>query len=418
MTWTALIDVSEWQGNIDFARCANAGIRHAIVRAGINNRLDKQFVRNVNGFRAAGIGVPALYWFINPKSSASPEAQGAMARQACLDSGVKTMMLDCEWYTGEGGPNPTLSGQPYNDWCKRFIAALNGIQVMIYTSPSFWNAWGAPEAFFGSFDTIIANYKFQKVGSDHIVDGVPPSQWPDLVLGRASLPGLPAGWDGTLEGWQFSAGYNSQGPVYGCQSGDLDLNIVTTEALSRWYGGDPILNPTSNGDEIVLTVFRFKRRGDDQQMDTVLLGYVDAHGLCMEMEWCRNASRADLLISLGAPTQWRYPDEMANVTLDDDLPQGDRAYTWTGGEWAHVKGHAGPAGPAGAAGPVGLTGAPGAAGAPGAPGMPGLPGPAGPAGAAGPKGDKGDAGPAGAGVEPGTLLRVKTTTEEQMEVLP
>jgi hypothetical protein len=35
-------------------------------------------------------------------------------------------------------------------------------------------------------------------------------------------------------GWQFSAGFNRQGAGYGCQSSDLDLNIIRADAWERW----------------------------------------------------------------------------------------------------------------------------------------------------------------------------------------
>ena len=234
-----VIDVSEHQGDINFRACYDAGIRHAIVRAGIGGRLDFKFDRNVEGFRAAGIGVPAAYWFINPKSQYTPVEQGTIARHACESWNIKTMMLDCEWYTGEGGPNDPIAGYDYNQWCLRFIAQLGSVRPIIYTSPSFWNSWGGAGSDFGSMDTIIASYKWQGKTNDPIVQGISPQAWGAAVAAKPS-PALPIGWDTSLEGWQFSAGLNKQGPVYGMQSTDLDLNVVDPLALERWYGLDPL----------------------------------------------------------------------------------------------------------------------------------------------------------------------------------
>jgi len=58
------IDVSEHQGNIDFAAVKAAGIEFAMIRAGYGwTYEDKKFEQNVNGFLSAGIKVGA-YWFI------------------------------------------------------------------------------------------------------------------------------------------------------------------------------------------------------------------------------------------------------------------------------------------------------------------------------------------------------------------
>lgn len=238
----AVIDVSEHQGDIDFAVCYGAGVRNAIPRAGIGGRLDNKFTRNVDGFRSVGIDVPAAYWFINPKSSYTPEEQAAIAIDALHRYGIRTLMLDCEWYTNEGGPNPPVAGYDYNAWIWRFINNMDDVRPIIYTSPSFWNSWGGSGSDFGSLDTIIASYKWQGKTNDPIAQGVSPDRWGEVVLAK-SQPGLPIGWDTTLEGWQFSAGLNKQGPVYGMQSTDLDLNVVNLAALNRWKGRT--LDPTT-----------------------------------------------------------------------------------------------------------------------------------------------------------------------------
>lgn len=58
------IDVSEHNGNINFAEVKAAGIDFAMIRAGYGwTTEDKTFEQNVNGFLNAGIKVGA-YWFI------------------------------------------------------------------------------------------------------------------------------------------------------------------------------------------------------------------------------------------------------------------------------------------------------------------------------------------------------------------
>lgn len=58
------IDVSEHQGNINFAAVKAAGIEFAMIRAGYGwTTQDKKFEQNVNGFLSAGIRIGA-YWFI------------------------------------------------------------------------------------------------------------------------------------------------------------------------------------------------------------------------------------------------------------------------------------------------------------------------------------------------------------------
>lgn len=57
------IDVSQWQGNIDWQSVKSAGVQFAMLRAGYGrNNLDTKFHRNAQGAVAAGIPI-GLYWF-------------------------------------------------------------------------------------------------------------------------------------------------------------------------------------------------------------------------------------------------------------------------------------------------------------------------------------------------------------------
>ena len=75
MGYTAVIDISEHQGAFDFERARQAGIVGVIPRAGINGRRDHRFDEYVSGIRRAGLALPAVYWFANPKSTSSAHAQ-------------------------------------------------------------------------------------------------------------------------------------------------------------------------------------------------------------------------------------------------------------------------------------------------------------------------------------------------------
>lgn len=57
------IDVSQWQGNIDWQEVKGAGVQFAMLRAGYGrNNLDTKFHRNAQRAIAAGIPI-GLYWF-------------------------------------------------------------------------------------------------------------------------------------------------------------------------------------------------------------------------------------------------------------------------------------------------------------------------------------------------------------------
>jgi GH25 family lysozyme M1 (1,4-beta-N-acetylmuramidase) len=77
------IDVSQWQGEIDWQKVKKAGVEFAIIKAGYGNdatQRDKQFLANISGAKAAGIPV-GVYWF----SYATTVAEAKQEALACLD---------------------------------------------------------------------------------------------------------------------------------------------------------------------------------------------------------------------------------------------------------------------------------------------------------------------------------------------
>jgi GH25 family lysozyme M1 (1,4-beta-N-acetylmuramidase) len=234
------VDVSENQGVIDFSTTAAAGVENLIPRAGINGRLDYKLDAYVNGARAHGITVPALYWFVNPNSSASAEQQAALAIGACQRYGVRTLMYDLESYASESS-KPALSGPAYMAWLERMDVIVRGeLNRIVYTNANWWNPlYVGVGSTLTECDLVVATYpRYTPVGAYALVNGYPPSQWEARAFGALPAgPATPAGFD-QWDAWQFSAGFNRQGPVYGAQSTDLDLNIVDEEALARWIGDD------------------------------------------------------------------------------------------------------------------------------------------------------------------------------------
>lgn len=66
------IDVSEWQGNINWEEVKNVGIEVAYIRASEgSDYIDPDAIRNYNGARANGIKVRVLSLFNSNKSKRS-----------------------------------------------------------------------------------------------------------------------------------------------------------------------------------------------------------------------------------------------------------------------------------------------------------------------------------------------------------
>ena len=71
------MDISYWQGNVDFARVAADGIKFAILREGYAQTVDAKFRQYVEGCRKNGIEIKGVYHFsyaINAEQAAQEAA--------------------------------------------------------------------------------------------------------------------------------------------------------------------------------------------------------------------------------------------------------------------------------------------------------------------------------------------------------
>ena len=135
------IDVSVYQGAIDWARVARSGIRFAMVRAGSGERTDSRAAENARGINAQGI-VLGLYWF-----SYATSVQGAINEAKRLIGFARTYDVryplawdfeeDSVRYATTQGVTATKSlvTQMAEAFCQTVYAA--GYQAMLYTNLNF-----------------------------------------------------------------------------------------------------------------------------------------------------------------------------------------------------------------------------------------------------------------------------------------
>lgn len=58
------IDISKWQGSVDFNKVKNDGIQFVILREGYRKEMDPKFREYVTGCKSAGLQIPAIYHFM------------------------------------------------------------------------------------------------------------------------------------------------------------------------------------------------------------------------------------------------------------------------------------------------------------------------------------------------------------------
>lgn len=199
------IDVSKWQGTIDWKKVKADGILFAIIRAGYgkntSNYKDKKFEENYKGAKDAGIKV-GVYWY----SEAETAADATKEAELCLKR-IKGKSLDYPvFFDLEGG---ALSSGDCINKCKNFCNAIHdanaGYKVGVYSSASVWR---------GALKDFSLEYRWIKWCAAHTGD---INIKPDSV---------------TYDMWQYS----STGSVAGI-SGNVDMDFD--------YNVYPTLNSTS-----------------------------------------------------------------------------------------------------------------------------------------------------------------------------
>ena len=201
------IDVSHWQGTIDWPTVWAAGKRFAFIKASESTDfVDPNYAVNVAGAKAAGLLVGA-YHYAQPSSVPGDGIAEAdhYLDTAPLSSGDLIPVLDLE-VTGGLGP------VGLQNWVRDYLGRIyerTGVHGMIYMSPAFWRSKVGDTTWFAD-----NGYKVLWI-----------AHWT-----TASSPDLPADdWGGN--GWSFWQ-YTSSGSVPGI-SGRVDLDRFNGTDLSR-----------------------------------------------------------------------------------------------------------------------------------------------------------------------------------------
>ena len=125
------IDVSKWQGSIDFDRVKADGINIVYIRAGAGNDYkDPYFERNYNNAKAAGLDI-GFYHSMTARS-VSEAKQQAKFFVSLLAGKTADCMIAMDF--GAGGQLPVSTANDTAIAFMREVERLSGKDVMIYTS--------------------------------------------------------------------------------------------------------------------------------------------------------------------------------------------------------------------------------------------------------------------------------------------
>ncbi|NUN15620.1 MAG: hypothetical protein HUU55_18505 [Myxococcales bacterium] len=179
------LDVSKWQGDIDWAKVAASGVKFVITRIAHGTGHDPYFESNWAAIKAHGM-VRGAYQFYAPLQDTAAQAQEVIKSVGMLQPGDLPVVLDVEWTDG------TPNAKEIQKWVD-LVTQGTGKRPMIYTAVGYWNQFFTTE--FKDLDLWVANWE-------------------------ATCPSIPAGWDNWLF-WQTSGG---GGTVPGIKGG-VDENL-------------------------------------------------------------------------------------------------------------------------------------------------------------------------------------------------
>ena len=130
------IDVSHYQGTINWQSVKQAGIAFAFAKASDGSTgVDSQFKTNWQGMKSAGI-IRGAYHFFEPTQDATAQANDFLNTVGSLQAGDLPPVIDVEINNGVSN-SQMISG--VTTWLTVVQQSL-GRTPMIYTVASFWNA--------------------------------------------------------------------------------------------------------------------------------------------------------------------------------------------------------------------------------------------------------------------------------------
>lgn len=128
------IDVSKWQGDVDWAAVKADGVAFAFARVSDGlNAVDAYFADNWAGMKAAGL-VRGAYQFFRPASNVADQAQLMLDMIGELGPTDLPPVLDVE---ADGGLSDAAVADAVDEWIE-IVQDATGRRPIIYTGPYFW----------------------------------------------------------------------------------------------------------------------------------------------------------------------------------------------------------------------------------------------------------------------------------------
>jgi GH25 family lysozyme M1 (1,4-beta-N-acetylmuramidase) len=240
------IDVSKYQGRIDWRAVATTPVRFAVLRATLgNNYRDGKYARNVAGARRNGLTVGAYHYAKPGLVPWDPRVEADHFLDVIgLRAGDVIPVLDIE-ETGGLGPRQLRTWA--SAWLER-VHERTGVRAMIYSGNFFWHGFMQNTAWFARRDHPLWVAHWYVGAPD-----VPGNRWGGrgYTLWQWSAVGRIAGIDGPVDR-DWMEGSLSRGTVASIAVRPAEGGVVTGDRLACGGGKRSCARLVNPGDAIVL----------------------------------------------------------------------------------------------------------------------------------------------------------------------
>jgi GH25 family lysozyme M1 (1,4-beta-N-acetylmuramidase) len=289
------IDVSKWQGTINWASVKSAGVKFAIIRVSDGTGYsDSQFTANWSNAKAQGI-LRGAYQFFRSNQDPIAQADLLISRLNTYGRGELPPVIDVETTDGQ---SPATVASRVGQWLNRVKSQL-GVTPIVYTGSYFWES-NVQSSAYSSYPLWIAHW-------------------------TSGCPTIPSAWSG----WKFHQ-YSDSGSVSGI-SGAVDLNRFngSLSQLQAWAG----TTVTPTGPKVSIDVRTASPSGQaaDFRPEGSSSGILDLYeGQTFTSDvLVTNAATAAVATSVHVgvwfESPWLIP---ASYTIYTDWPHKDKA-TWS-----------------------------------------------------------------------------------------
>lgn len=159
------IDISYWQGKVDFTKVKNDGIKFAILREGYRKTIDEKFLEYVEGCQKNGIKILGVYHFCY----AINEAEVIAEAKSCISNVQKAglsketiIFMDFEYDTVKkaAARGVTLGANECTAFTKKFCEYVEGegYKAGIYSNIDYYKNMYTDKSLFNKYVFWLAHY--------------------------------------------------------------------------------------------------------------------------------------------------------------------------------------------------------------------------------------------------------------------